>query len=104
MRLSKRARRARALVGDITNTMAAYEPLADSQMSAAIFRELLGFSVPDPLRLVADVRAQLDALRPVAWLRPSIVPHAPYSVSPALLRAIAAARQAPGQHPPRRIG
>jgi cytosine/adenosine deaminase-related metal-dependent hydrolase len=28
---------------------------------------------------------------PVAWLRPSIVPHAPYSVSPALLRAIAAA-------------
>jgi cytosine/adenosine deaminase-related metal-dependent hydrolase len=84
-----------ALVGDITNTLAAYEPLADSQMSAAIFRELLGFNVPDPERLVADVRAQLEKLSPIEWLRPSIVPHAPYSVSPELLRAIAAARQGP---------
>ncbi len=62
-------------------------------MSAAIFRELLGFSVPDAKRLVADVRAQLEQLSPIEWLRPSIVPHAPYSVSPELLRAIAAARQ-----------
>jgi aminodeoxyfutalosine deaminase len=77
------------LVGDITNTLAAYEPLLDSELSAAIFRELLGFNVADPARVVADVQAQIDALTPVQWLRPSIVPHAPYSVSPALLRAIA---------------
>lgn len=79
------------LVGDITNTLAAYEPLADSELSAVIFRELLGFNAPDPGALVNDTRAQLDALVPIAWLRPSIVPHAPYSVSPALLRAIASA-------------
>lgn len=80
-----------ALVGDITNTLATYEPLADSDLSAAIFRELVGFSVPDPECVVADAAAQIAALTPIAWLRPSIVPHAPYSVSPALLVAIAEA-------------
>ena len=80
-----------ALVGDITNTFAAYEPLADSDLSAAIFRELLGFSVTDPEAAVAATRHEIEALTPIAWLRPSIVPHAPYSVSPSLLRAIAAA-------------
>jgi aminodeoxyfutalosine deaminase len=80
-----------ALVGDITNTCAAYEPLADSDLSAAIFRELVGFNVPDAAALVADAAKQIEELMPLAWLRPSIVPHAPYSVSPSLLRAIAAA-------------
>lgn len=82
-----------ALVGDVTNTLAAYEPLADSQMSAAIFRELLGFAVTDPERVLAEVREQLEQLSPIAWLRPSIVPHSPYSVSPELLRAIGGVRQ-----------
>ncbi|HJR60516.1 MAG TPA: amidohydrolase family protein [Vicinamibacterales bacterium] len=78
-----------SLLGDVTNTLAAYEPLADSEMSAAIFRELLGFNVPDPAALVGAAQRQIDELTPIAWLRASIVPHAPYSVSPALLRAIA---------------
>ncbi len=78
-----------SLVGDVTNTLAAYDLLADSEMGGAIFRELLGFNVPDPAQIVSDTAAQLAALTPLAWLRPSIVPHAPYSVSPALLRAIA---------------
>lgn len=77
------------LVGDVTNTFATYEPLLDSELSAAIFRELLGFSAPDPEAVVAAVSAQIAELIPIAWLRPSIVPHAPYSVSPALLQAIA---------------
>jgi cytosine/adenosine deaminase-related metal-dependent hydrolase len=79
------------LVGDITNTLAACPPLAGSQISAAVFRELLGFNVPDPHALVDAVQRELDALVPAGSLRPSIVPHAPYSVSPGLLRAIAAA-------------
>ena len=79
-----------SLVGDVTNTLAAYEPLVDSDLAGAIFRELLGFNAPAPADLVASVRAQLDELMPIAWLRPSIVPHAPYSVSPDLFRAIAA--------------
>ncbi|MEN3339746.1 MAG: aminodeoxyfutalosine deaminase [Acidobacteriota bacterium] len=79
-----------ALVGDVTNTLAAYDVLADSELGGAVFRELLGFSADNPQQVVADASAQLDALMPIAWLRPSLVPHAPYSVSPALFRAIAA--------------
>jgi aminodeoxyfutalosine deaminase len=77
------------LIGDVTNTLATYEPLMDSELSAAIFRELLGFSAPDPEGLVAAAWGPIADLTPIAWLRPSLVPHAPYSVSPALMQAIA---------------
>jgi cytosine/adenosine deaminase-related metal-dependent hydrolase len=77
------------LVGDVTNTFATYAPLIESELSAALFRELLGFSAPDPEALVAAVSGQIADLTPIAWLRPSIVPHAPYSASPRLLQAIA---------------
>ena len=85
-----------ALVGDITNTLAACEALVGSPMSGFVFRELLGFNVPDPAAVVAAARAQIDALPMNSRVRASVVPHAPYSVSSALLRAIAAASdQAP---------
>lgn len=80
-----------ALVGDVTNTLAAYEPLRESELSAAIFRELLGFNTLDPTALVAATERQIDALPPHDRLRVSIVPHAPYSVAPALMDQIAAA-------------
>jgi cytosine/adenosine deaminase-related metal-dependent hydrolase len=80
-----------SLVGDVTNTLAAYDALADSGLAGAVFRELLGFNAPDPAQIVATTQGQLDALRPIEQLRPSIVPHAPYSVSPELFRAIARA-------------
>lgn len=77
------------LLGDVTNTLTTYDPLLDSDLSAVLFREVLGFSAPDPDGLVRSVAAQIGELTPVEWLRPSIVPHAPYSVSPDLFRAIA---------------
>jgi aminodeoxyfutalosine deaminase len=77
------------LVGDITNTLASYQPLADSAMYAAVFRELIGFDARDPDRLVDSAVAELCALTPHARLRPTLVPHAPFSVSPALFQAIA---------------
>jgi cytosine/adenosine deaminase-related metal-dependent hydrolase len=77
------------LVGDVTNTFATFDPLLDSELSAALFRELLGFSAPEPDALVRQVSDQIADLTPIVWLRPSIVPHAPYSVSPQLMRAIA---------------
>ena len=77
------------LVGDVTNTFTTYEWIADSDLSAVFFRELLGFSAPDPEAIVEAAAEQIAALTPIAWLRASIVPHAPYSVSPALFEAIA---------------
>jgi aminodeoxyfutalosine deaminase len=79
------------LVGDVTNTFATYAPLLDSPLSAAMFRELIGFSASDPDAVVAAAARQIADLMPVARLRPCLAPHAPYSVSPALLRAIAKA-------------
>lgn len=78
-----------AVVGDITNTLAAYQALANSPLSGVIFRELLGFNVAEPAAIVAAARAQIDGLPANVRLRAQVVPHAPYSVSPALLRAIA---------------
>ena len=78
-----------SVVGDVTNTLGAYEPLLDSDLSAAIFRELLGFNAPDPARVVSDAVSALRELTPVEWLRPYPAAHAPYSVSPDLFRAIA---------------
>jgi cytosine/adenosine deaminase-related metal-dependent hydrolase len=77
------------LVGDVTNTFATFDPLLDSELSAVLFRELLGFSVSDPAAVMAQVTEQIAALTPIEWLRPSLAPHAPYSVSPDLMRAIA---------------
>jgi cytosine/adenosine deaminase-related metal-dependent hydrolase len=85
-----------ALVGDITNSLASYDVLADSELSAAIFHELIGFRVPDPAALVADAAHRLTQLTPYEWLRPVLVPHAPYSVSPDLIRAIG---QSDDSHP-----
>jgi aminodeoxyfutalosine deaminase len=84
-----------SVVGDVTNTLAAYGPLLDSELAAAVFREVLGFNTEDPARVVESVQRQMNDLLAVAWLRPAIVPHAPYSVSPDLFRAIAAAGHGP---------
>jgi cytosine/adenosine deaminase-related metal-dependent hydrolase len=79
------------LVGEITNTLAAYDALANSDLAATVFRELIGFNVADVDAVVAAAREQVGQLRRVRALRTSIVPHAPYSVAPLLMSAIASA-------------
>jgi cytosine/adenosine deaminase-related metal-dependent hydrolase len=76
------------LVGDITNTYAARDALAESQLSAVVFRELIGFNT-DGAQLVREAQAQITTLKPFASIRDTIVPHAPYSVSRGLFEAIA---------------
>ena len=77
-----------AVVGDVSNTLAAHQLLGESALAGAMFFEILGFNATEPQQVVADARARLEALpdRP-AWLR-TVVPHAPYSVSPDLFRVI----------------
>ena len=80
-----------ALVGDVTNSLEAWTPLAESDLSAAVFYELLGFRASDPVGLVQTAKQRLSALPSREQLRPVAVPHAPYSVSPDLFRALSAA-------------
>lgn len=79
------------LVGDITNTLASEEPLRGSPLSALLFRELIGFSGTDPAGAVRRALGDCAALPVSDRLQCSIAPHAPYSVSPELFTAIAAA-------------
>ncbi len=84
------------LVGDIANTLASVEPLRDSRVDGVVFKELLGFNVEDAGGLVERERAQLASRRTRPGLRLALAAHAPYSVSPALFRAIRDANDGPG--------
>lgn len=78
-----------ALVGDISNSLAAVEALARSPIGGRVFHELLGFRVTDdgPVRASREARAAVD---PGGDVTLGVASHAPYSVSPELLRAIRA--------------
>ena len=88
-----RARRARRSSGTSPTRWRRTISWRTASLAGAVFRELIGFAAEDPDRIVARAETELDVLRPLPWLRPSIVPHAPYSVAPALFRAIARASQ-----------
>ncbi len=77
------------LVGEVTNTLASYDPLAHSALSAAVFFEQLGFQADGARTVLEQARARIAGLPPNPRLRVSVVPHAPYSSRPQLLRAIA---------------
>jgi cytosine/adenosine deaminase-related metal-dependent hydrolase len=77
--------------GDVSNALGAVPALRWSQRPARVFYELLGFNTPDPESRVTEARARIAAearLGHSDWLRFSLAPHAPYSVSPALFDAI----------------
>lgn len=77
--------------GDISNSLASVRPLCDAGLDAVVFHELLGFQETDA-RLVERSRPQRAAASAAGdgRVRVSIAPHAPYSVSPELFRAIRA--------------
>ena len=82
--------RARGTVafGDIGNSLLAADVLADAGIPAVLFHELIGFGSED-----ARARARQGATRVMQAVRgpvrPGLAPHAPYSVSPDLFRAVA---------------
>jgi cytosine/adenosine deaminase-related metal-dependent hydrolase len=83
------------LVGDISNTLMTPGLIAASGLRGVVFHELIGFAAMDPDRIVRDAEARLDEHRTLP-LEFGIVAHAPYSVSPDLIAAIARApRTAP---------
>jgi cytosine/adenosine deaminase-related metal-dependent hydrolase len=77
-----------AVVGDISNTLGSFAPLARSPLAAVVFYEIVKFNAPDPGAVVERARREIAALRPSAMVRASLAAHAPYSVAPLLFRAI----------------
>ena len=85
-----------AIVGDISNTLVTFDPLARSALAGVVFYELIRFAADGAERVVADAMRQLDGLVPTDLVRAGLAAHAPYSVAPLLFRAIrAAARRDP---------
>ncbi len=78
-----------AAVGDISNTLVSFAPLEESPLGGVVFYELIGFNPADPQALVERACAAVRALPGRGRLRACLAAHAPYSVSPAVLQAIA---------------
>ena len=80
-----------ALVGDISNTLVTVPLLREAGVAAQVFYELLGFNAADPAGRVAAAGEAVEAAGADAGqVRITLAPHAPYSVSPMLFKAIRA--------------
>ena len=73
-------------VGDISNSLAAVDAMREARLDGVVFHELLGFKERDGA-LIESTR-QLRAAASAAGARVSLAPHAPYSTSLELFRAI----------------
>jgi cytosine/adenosine deaminase-related metal-dependent hydrolase len=79
-----------AVVGDISNSLVTLPRLVQSPLAAVVFYELIRFNADDRSAdaLVAEAQSRIGARRPDDHVRTSLAAHAPYSVAPALFRAI----------------
>ena len=73
-------------VGDISNSLAAVGPMREAGLDGVVFHELLGFKERDGALIdsTRDMRSRASA----AGARVSLAPHAPYSTSLELFKAI----------------
>ena len=84
-----------AVVGDISNTLVTCGPLIRSALAGVVFYELIRFRAESATMAVEEARARIAAIRSDD-VRASLAAHAPYSVSPAMLKAIAGERDQAG--------
>ena len=78
-----------AAVGDVANTAASQQALARSRLHGVVFREVVGFNPADPAALLDAATQDVEAHRSPR-VAAHVVPHAPYSVAPDVLRLIGA--------------
>jgi cytosine/adenosine deaminase-related metal-dependent hydrolase len=78
-----------AAVGDISNSLASVAALGDAGLRAVVFHELLGFNLLHDKRVVETRPLREEArARAARTVKVSVAPHACYSVSPQMFRAI----------------
>src|SRR5690349_547243 len=77
-----------AVLGDITNTLVTFGPLARSPLAASVFYEVIRFNAADPAAVVDEARRRIESMPPADRVRATLAAHAPYSVAPLVLRAI----------------
>jgi cytosine/adenosine deaminase-related metal-dependent hydrolase len=78
-----------AAVGDISNSLASVRVIADAGLRGLVFHELLGFKETSGALIERTAASRTDAVAAGdGRVRVSIAPHAPYSVSPELFRAV----------------
>ena len=73
-------------VGDVSNSLAAVEPMKDAGLRGVVFHELLGFKERDGALIAATQERRTAAAR--HGIQITLAPHAPYSTSVELFRAI----------------
>lgn len=86
--IAESLRHGTVLVGDISNTLATFAPLAASRLGGVVFYELIRFNAPDPEGFVEDACRRISALPEAEQVRASLAAHAPYSVAPLVFSAI----------------
>jgi cytosine/adenosine deaminase-related metal-dependent hydrolase len=77
-----------ALVGDISNTLVTVDLLDRTPLGGRVFYELIRFKPDDAAALVREASERVAAIGRRERLRASLAAHAPYSVAPAVFRAI----------------
>jgi cytosine/adenosine deaminase-related metal-dependent hydrolase len=83
-------------VGDISNSLTSVGPIAGGGLAGVVFHELLGFREIDGRLIDQTAALRRKAAGRFPRVRVSLAPHAPYSTSPELFRAIRAALDAAG--------
>jgi cytosine/adenosine deaminase-related metal-dependent hydrolase len=77
-----------AVIGDISNTLVSFAPLAGSPLAGVVFYELIRFHTSEPDAFVEAACREIEALGRTSRVRAGLAAHAPYSVAPLVFRAI----------------
>jgi aminodeoxyfutalosine deaminase len=88
-----------ALAGDISNTLVTFDRLARSPLAAVVFNEVIRFADGGAEQVVDAAIQRIRALTPTPLVRAALAAHAPYSVGPAVFRAIRRAADRDGLSP-----
>ena len=76
-------------VGDISNSLASIEPIRSCGLRGVVFHELLGFNLLNGQSVIDTRQQRATAVQHAGdSVRVTVAPHAPYSVSPEMFRAI----------------